>query len=250
MFYRLVFTLLMLAGIFQMQAQQRDPQQQAWLIQPSFAFQFPGGDMSERFGNNMTAGLAVGYKLPGNWIVGVDAQYLFSDKVKNIGQLLNPVLTGRGQILNQTGNYATVSVSQRGTYGSFDLGKTLPLLSANANSGISLQAGAGYLVHWVHISNSGNDSPQINGEYKKGYDELTGGFMLKQSLGYTYLSSNRRINFRASFEVLEGFTENWRGYSYSTGQEVSGSRLDLLYGFRIQWILPIYQSASDQYYYD
>lgn len=250
MYYRLFFFLFTLGLTSLATAQKKQQSAQAWLIKPSFALQFPGGDMADRFGNSASIGLGVGYKFPGNWQLAVDGQWMFGNKVQNLQQLLKPVLTDRGRILNQTGNYADVSVVQRGTFGSLDVGKTLNLLSANANSGVSLEAGVGYLIHWIDISNSGNDAPQINDEYAKGYDHLSGGLMLKQSLGYTYLSTNRRVNFRFSFEIIEAFTENWRGYSYSTGQEINESRLDLLYGFRFQWILPIYKSETSEYFYD
>lgn len=106
-------------------------------------------------------------------------------------------------------------------------------------------------LHWIEIKNAGNDAPQLLNEYSKGYDRLSGGLLLRQSLGYTYLSKNRRINFRFSFEVMEAFTQNYRGFDYSTGTTAKGRRTDLLYGFRFQWMLPIYTYASgDTYYYD
>ncbi len=73
---------------------------------------------------------------------------------------------------------------------------------------------------------------------------------LKQSIGYQYMSVNRRINFRISFEVMEAFTTNYRKFSYATGQAVSGTNTDLVYGFRLEWILPIYNQPSTEYFYD
>lgn len=221
----------------------------AWLIKPSLGYQYSGGDLESRFGNNLSAGLGVGYKTNENWIFSIDGQYIFGQNVRNVGQLLHPVLSDKGAIFNQTGNYATFDVAERGYYGTFDISKTFNLLSVNPNSGINLLLGAGYITHWVHITNPGQDSPQINGEYLKGYDERSGGMLLKQSIGYMYLSHNRRINLRLSFEVLEGFTTNYRKFSYSTGRPVEGRKLDLLYGFRLQWVLPIYSEGGATYYY-
>ena len=143
-----------------------------------------------------------------------------------------------------------MSLLERGFFVTGELGKTLDFWQATPNSGPDFQIGAGYIMHWIEIKNAGNDAPQLLDEYTKGYDRLSGGLVLRQSVGYSYLSRNRRINFRLSFEIMEAFTQNYRGFDYSTGKEVSGNNTDLLYGVRFQWMLPIYTTASDTYYYD
>jgi hypothetical protein len=50
-------------------------------------------------------------------------------------------------------------------------------------------------------------------------------------------------------DLLQAFTENYRGHQYDTGLSEEGSRLDLLYGFRFIWFLPIYSKGSETYYY-
>lgn len=222
----------------------------AWLFMPSAAYQLPGGEMAERFGDNFTAGLGIGYKTVNNWVFSVDGQYLFSDDVKNPGQLFAPVLSENGEIFNQTGIYAQISALERGVYGTFDVSKNLNFWQANPNSGPNISFGAGYFGHWVEIKNPGFDAPQLLDEYARGYDQLSAGPLLKQSIGYLYLSKNHRVNFRISFEVMEAFTTNLRGFSYTTGRTAEGRNTDLLYGFRLQWILPVYSTASQEYFYD
>ena len=232
-------------------AQKNKEPKPAWLIQPSLAWHMPGGDMSEYFGNNLTIGLGAAYKTQSNWRFGFDGQYLFSDNIKHPEQILAPLLTDRGYILNGIGNYASISLLERGFFFTGEVGKSLNFWQATPNSGPDFQLGAGYLMHWIEIKNAGNDAPQLLGDYTKGYDRLSGGLLLRQSVGYTYLSSNRRVNFRLSFEIMEAFTRNYRGFDYSTGQSSNDKRTDLLYGFRFQWMLPIYTSASNNtYYYD
>lgn len=232
-------------------AQPKQEPKPAWLIQPSIAWQMPGGDMAEYFGNSFNVGLGAAYKTSNNWRFGFDGQYLFSDNIKNPEQILKPILTDRGFILNGIGNYASVSLLERGVFFTGEAGKSLNFWQATPNSGPDIQLGIGYMMHWIEIKNAGNDAPQLLDEYSKGYDRLSGGLMLRQSVGYTYLSRNRRVNFRFSFEIMEAFTQNYRGFDYSTGTTTDGRRTDLLYGFRFQWMLPIYTSASgDTYYYD
>ncbi len=225
----------------------------AWLIQPCYSYLFSGGDMENRFGNHMAVGLGVGYKTTNNWIVGVEAQFAFGTNVKNVGSLLNTMLTDNGNILNETGNYGDIDVNQRGWIGSLDVSKTFNFLSVNPNSGVNLLLGGGGLWHYINFNTPGSDIPQVMGDYDRGYDEMSGGFMIKQSIGYVYLSKNRRVNFKISFEMMQAFTTNFRKYSYSTGKPVSGTMNDFIYGFKAQWILPIYgskTSGANHYYYD
>ncbi len=221
------------------------------LISPSFAIQFPGGDLAERFGTNYTVGVGAGLKTRTNWIVDGHFHFMFGGDVKNTPELLSPILNDRGSLFNQTGNYGQLNVNQRGLYGLAQLSYVFNEWGGlNANSGPVLSLGLGYMYHWISYDNVGNDSPQILEEYAKGYDHLRAGILLKQSVGYLFLSSRRRMNFQLSFEVMQAFTQNLRGYNYATGQNDQSTNLDLIYGIRFNWYLPIYQKGPDQFYYD
>lgn len=242
----LLFSLSLVA-----QRPRKAPEGPAWLIMPSFGLQYAGGDMADKFGQSYAAGLGIGYKTSKNWQFAFQGQFMFGTDVKNTAQILQPVLTQSGYIFNQGGEYAIFAIDQRGAYGTIDFSKTIPnFFAANRNSGFNLSLGAGYLAHWIRINNVGDDAPQILDDYKDGYDQLSGGFLLKQSVGYQFMSVSRRVNFRLSFEVMEAFTTNYRKYNYSTGQAVSGKMLDMVYGFRLEWILPIYNQPSNEYFYD
>jgi hypothetical protein len=222
----------------------------AVLITPSISTQFAGGDFSDRFGTSFTAGLGAGIKTSQNWIFSIDAQFMFGSDVKNVDQMLASIYTENENILNQTGNSAQLSVFQRGFYGIGEISKVFHQIGVNPNSGPSISVGAGFINHWIQFNNAGNDSPQIIEEYEKGYDRYSGGFLLKQSIGYIYLSPNRRVNLKISFELLQAFTTNYRAFNYDTGMEDTNQHLDLLYGIRVNWYLPIYEKQIDQFYYD
>ena len=248
--FTLAAALLFTSIMYGQRVKQSQP---AWLIKPGFSWLSSGGDMEYRFGNHMTVGLGVGYKFTSNWILTVDGQFSFGNQVRNQGQLLNTMLTANGKILNETGNYGQIDVNQRGWLGSLDISKTLNFLSLNPNSGVNILVGAGYLSHYINFNTPGKDIPQVMDEYDKGYDELSGGFMLKQAIGYVYMSDNRRINCKLSFLMMEAFTTNFREFSYSTGKPVKDKMSDFMYGFQFQWMLPIYGEAAkgkDLYYYD
>ncbi len=228
----------------------KDKGQPAYLIEISAGTQMPGGDMEERFGINYNIGVGCSYKTSSNFAFGVDGSFLFGNEVKNSAQILLPLLTGNGSILNSAGNFANVSVAQRGISYGGKLGKVFNFIGVNANSGLSLYIGGGYMWHWVENINPGNDVAQlVDEEFSKGYDLLTAGPYIKQSIGYTYLSSQRRINFDISFDFMQAFTQNLRGYSYGTGTTENDTRTDLLYGITLRWYLPIYQDKGGQTYY-
>ncbi|MEQ9262357.1 MAG: hypothetical protein RLP14_04250 [Owenweeksia sp.] len=246
----LLLALLIIWGSVQAQ-DQKDKPNKVVLISPSAAIQFPGGDLEKTFGTNYTIGIGAGLKTNTNWIIDANFHFMFGREVKNREEILSPILSSRSNIFNQTGNYAQVNVFERGLYGVLEGTRVLSGLGGvNANSGPTLSLGVGYIYHWIEFDNLGNDTPQILDEYAKGYDQLRGGFLLKQSIGYLFLSKRRRINFKLSFEVLEAFTQNLRGINYSTGKNDTETHLDLIYGIRLNWYLPIYQKSSDQFYYD
>lgn len=228
------------------QSNEPDPM---WIIGPSVAFQSPGGDLGDRFGNNFALGLGAAYKFKSNWEVGIDGQFMFGSDVLNSEAILDGLLTANGNIINSSGGYADLRVFERGVYGDVNVSRIFNSLGVNENSGLKLTLGAGYMVNWIEFDNIGNDSPQILGEYTKGYDRLSGGIMLRESIGYLFLSSKRRINFQLSFELIQAFTTNLRGINYDTGLEDSDVKADLLYGIRLNWYIPIYQKSSDNTYF-
>ena len=62
------------------------------------------------------------------------------------------------------------------------------------------------------------------------------------------MSNNRLLNFYFGFECLEGFTQNRRSYDFDLMSHDSKKRLDILYGARVAWILPLYKKAPAEFY--
>jgi|TARA_R110002072_G_scaffold19826_19_gene73087 hypothetical protein len=247
--FKLALVLLVISTFSAFGQEEKNPEQ-AWLISPSMSIQSAGGDFAERFKTFYTAGIGLGYKTNQNWIFSFNGHFMFGNSVQNSEQILRAVITDNNNILNQTGNYAQLSLLQRGFYFLGESEKLFNQLGTNPNSGLSISVGAGFINHWIFFDNAGDDSPQILDEYGKGYDRYSGGALFKQSIGYTYLSNRRRINFKISFEILEAFTYNYREFNYDTGLSDTEQHLDLLYGIRLNWYLPIYQKANEEFFYD
>lgn len=224
----------------------------AVLLNVSFGGQIPGGDLANRFGNNLFVGGGAGFKTRTNWILSWEAQFVFGSVVRNESAILANSLTDNLQILNTNGSYATIDLFQRGTYSTFNAEKILNFWNATANSGPVIGLGAGYNVSWMYLDNAGDAAPQFAGEKSKGYDQLSMGLMLKQSVGYFHLSPNRRINFKIALEFGQAFTEQVRDINFYEGTITDTQQLDLFYGLRLDWFFPIYQlrKQESEYYYD
>lgn len=215
----------------------------------SYSLQFPGGDLSNRFGINSSVGIGLTYKMRSNWTIGFEVNYLFGGKVKE-DSILNHLKVKSGEIINKFGEYGVVSMTERGFYTGIKAGKIFPVgHRPNKNSGIVLNIGGGLLQHKIHIENKDNNTPPVLKDYKKGYDRLTNGLALREFIGYQYLDNNRLINFYAGLEFYQAWTKCRRDFNFDTMQKDNTSRNDYIFGIKAGWILPLYQRKPDTYYY-
>ena len=216
----------------------------------SYGFHFPGGDLVDRFGNNSSIGGGFQWKSPQNWILGGDFNFMFGNSVKDNDSLLINLKTHNGYIISMSGLFAEYSVFERGFYFSAKGGKLFPALSPNPNSGIYVMGSLGYLQHKIRIEVLNNDVPQLDGDYKKGYDRLTGGIILSEFVGYMHLSNNRLYNFFGGIELSQAFTKPLREVNFDTRKpDPVNQRLDLLFGFKIGWVIPIFTRQPEKFYY-
>jgi hypothetical protein len=216
------------------------------LISIHFSGQKPLGDLADRFGENFSVGGNFLYKFKKNWILGAEGNYFFGNNVKD--DVLANLRNADGFVIDNEGYPADLRLNERGWTAHIIVGKIFPVLSPNPNSGPLINLGFGYMQHKIHFYDANKKVAAINGDMKKGYDRLTGGFSMHQFLGYAYLSNNRLINIIAGFEFYEGFTKSYREFNYDTGLPDTKTRMDLLVGFRIGWILPLYQRSQGFYY--
>lgn len=227
----------------------QDSTTQGWLFNIQTAYQWKGGDFSEYLTSNWALGLDLQYKLKSNWIVSVGGRYRFSDNLRNPDDMFDEVLTANGWVLGLNGEYANVTFRERGFDITADVIKVFNRWGHNSNSGPYIRLGAGYSAHWISIRNPEENTPQVQDDYSNGYDRRHQGLLTRQQIGYFYAGSNKKINFTLGFEVMQGFSQNVRGFNYSSREFDSGSKLDLYYGITFSWFLPIYNQNAQKYYY-
>ena len=227
----------------------RDSAVSAWHIKMNFASYLPGGDLADRFGSFAGIGLDVGYKTRENWLFGISGNFFFGNNVKNIYNIYGSQLTAQGYFIGINGEYSTIEFLNRGFYTGAYFGKVLPILNHNPSSGLFFTVGAGYIQNKIFVRNPSETYPQFNNEYGKGYDRLHSGFATLQNIGYLHSGSKRTWNFAIAFEFMQGFTSNARGYNWDTNLPDTESKVDLYYGIKISWFLPIYNKNEQKFFY-
>lgn len=247
---KLYVSLLLIVLVFTANAQVsvKDSAIAAPLLGFSFGYHQPGGDLYDRFGPHTDIGFSFLYKTKKNLLIGIHGSYLFSNNVKETG-ILDSLRDSNGFIINQNGQYAEVRLFERGWNIHAGIGKLFDVWGPNPNSGFFVYAGAGYLQHKIKIDDIGNQSPQLAGDYRKGYDRLTSGLAFTEMAGYIFLSNKRLVNFFAAIELTQGFTQSRRSWDFDLMRRDTQKRIDLAYGVRAGWILPLYKKVPNEYYY-
>ncbi len=246
-----LFALLCFGAFNMLQAQSHlgDSSYHANLISFSFAVHLPEGDLKDRFGVNQTAGFSYLYKTKSNWFFGADFNYIFGGDVKNKEEVLEPIITADGNIIDGDGRYAELNLHERGYFTSLKLGKLFPIRSINPNSGILFLGSLGLLEHKIRFHILDNTAPQLDKDYKKGYDRLSNGLAISEFIGYLNLSENKMMNFYAGFEFIQAWTASRRNYNFSLMGQDETERFDVMVGFKVGWIFPIYGRTKDEFYY-
>lgn len=210
-----------------------------------------GGDLADRYGYFNHVGTMAGYKTKRNWVYGFDGNFMFGSKINEKG-LFDQLVDSYGNITDENGDIGQVVLFSRGFNANVMVGKVFPILSPNENSGIYVHAGVGYLQHKIRIETNYQVIPSLELDYKKGYDRFTSGLNFHQFVGYAFLANQGIVNFYGGFYMQQGLTYNRREVFFDRPDEEvpKGQRLDLQYGFKVGWFIPVYQRKPKDYYFN
>jgi hypothetical protein len=215
-----------------------------------YGYQWPGADMAAQFGSNSVIGPGFALKTRSNWIYGAEYDFMFGNNVKNGLDILKYMLNSEGDVISGDGTPAVVALFERAYTVSAKFGKLFPVLRSDKNSGLFVTAGIGFMSHKVRIEVENNSAPQLKGDYKRGYDRLSGGLMLNQAIGFMYFGKNRLMNFTLSVEVVESWTKSYRDYYFDLmSPPPEGQQFNVLIGPKIAWMLPLRQRNVNKVYY-
>lgn len=212
-----------------------------------FSGQLPQYDMAKRFGPNLSAGGNFVWKTKKNILFGVEGSYFFGKNVRE--DVVSSMRNEDGFIVDNEGYPADLRLTERGWNIFANVGYMISKWGNNPNSGVFFTLGGGWMQHKIKLYDANQKIAAVDGDLKKGYDRLSGGFGLSQFIGYKYISDNRLANCYFGFEFYEASTKSLRGFNYDTGLKDTQKRFDVLMGFRFGWILPLYKRTKDFYYY-
>ncbi|MEI8006816.1 MAG: hypothetical protein WCI48_11465 [Bacteroidota bacterium] len=248
----LVIPLCLMGSATSAQISLRDTSINMGMFYVGYSYQLPGGGLSQLFGGNSSIGGGFLYKLHSNWLFGVEGNFLFGGTVKNADSLIKMISDKDGLMIDENGYMAGIQYYERGysIYGKF--GKIFPVyptLAPNRNCGITAMIGAGYIQDKIRINNPDGTTPQINGDYGKGYDRMNNGIAVTASLGYLFMSNTRLFNFYLGFEFIQAWTKSMRQYDFDRMAYDNTSYSSQFYGFKACWFIPVYARKPKDFYY-
>jgi hypothetical protein len=215
-----------------------------------YGYQWPGADMATQFGSNSVIGPGFMVKTRSNWLFGAEYDFLFGNNVKNGLEIFKGMMTSDGNVISGDGTPALVALFERGSAVGVKFGKLIPVSKKDKNSGIFFTLGLGYINHKIRIEVENQSAPQLKGDYKRGYDRLSGGLMLNQSIGFMYFGKSRLLNFTLSVEATEGWVKPYREYYFDLmAPPPEDKQFDLLIGPKIAWMIPLRQRGPKEFYY-
>lgn len=253
MFQKTIFSLLLSTGLFtQLFAQESIKDERILLTQINVhgGFNLPAAMMAQKFGSSFLLGGGVHVKNRKNIIFGAEYSYFFNETVKNSQQYLQNMRTVDNMIIAKDGNPATILSGERGFIIQGNIGKIFPVIGPNPNSGILVRIGFGYFQHKIHFEARKQEVPQIEGDMRKYYDQLTAGPSISQFVGYQHFSNSRLANFFIGIEGYQAFTQNRRDYNIDLDGPDKTQRLDMLFGVRVGWMWLIYKRKPQDFYFN
>jgi hypothetical protein len=247
--YKIITTLFVLSiGSKALASDTTDNRKMGVLIGVQASLDLPHASLAKRFGVFNKIGPTVLYKTKSNWLLGGRAHFTFGNTIKEPGFINNLATTSGGTISNN-GILGDLRIYQRGYNIGIDFGKIFAFNNKNPNTGLFWLNSIGFTEHKILLFDRDNQFPQLQGEYKKGYDRLANGIYIDETIGYMYLAKNKRINFFAglnfNFAPTQGRREWWLDVQ-TTGKD---KRTDISTGILLGWIVPIYKRKVEEIYY-
>lgn len=244
----LIFLIFCIHNVFAQDSSSTD-QNILPILRFNYAYQFPAGDLQERFGNNSNVGISFSLLNKHNFQFGIQGEAIFDGSVHEPG-LLRDIMNDNGLLTNAEGQQTLITKEERGLAFFLTVGKLLKLSkNSQTGNGLLFEIGLGYLQHKIKLDYRDGEIYQLTKELMKGYDRLSSGPAIRQSIGYQFLGKRNLVNFYLGFELTEAFTKSKRGYNYDTMEYDNESRLDIYVGARAGWIIPFRKRKADSYYY-
>jgi hypothetical protein len=219
-----------------------------WLITLNGDLDAPAGDMAKRFGGSYRIGPSLLYKTDRNWVFGAKGDFIWGNRVHQDSLMIN-IKDKYGEFLSKDGYRIGVPTHERGYDIGLEAGKIVHIGGKVKDNGILFLTTVGFIQHKIDIYDKDHDVTQLRGQYLKGYDRLTNGTFVEEYICYNHLAADGLLNFHIGLDALFGFTKGRRDYLFDVMRPDNGNRVDILFGIRGGWYLPIYKRKSEEIYF-
>ncbi len=222
-----------------------------FILNGNAGIDIPAGDMAKRFGVSYRVGPALLYKTTSNWLFGAKFDFIVGKDIREDSLMVNirdKYSANSGQLyefIDNSGQRTNVPVFERGYAVGINVGKIIPFSELHPDNGLLLLSCVGFMQHRINIFDRDKTVTQLRGDYLKGYDRLTNGLFLEQYAGYTYFAKNGLLNFHIGVDALFGFTQCRRDFLYDVMRTDNKQRLDILFGLRGGWYIPMFRRKSE-----
>jgi len=222
-----------------------------FILNGNFGLDFPAADMAKRFGTSYRVGPALLYKTKTNWLFGAKFDFILGNNTKEDSLMINIKDKYSGnhnlyELINNDGDRIGVPVYERGYAVGLSVGKIIRTTKKHPDNGWVLLTTGGFMQHRINIYDKDKSVEQLRGNYLKGYDRLANGLFIEQYAGYAYFSDSRLLNFTIGVDFLAGFTQGRRDYLYDVMRPDTKNRVDILFGLRGGWFIPMFRRKSEE----
>ncbi|MBO7201887.1 MAG: hypothetical protein J6V54_10910 [Bacteroidales bacterium] len=226
------------------------------IISFNFAPWLAQGAMNDMFTSPMLDfGVSAIYKTKTNFLFGIEGSFFFgNDNLKNRCERLQSLYTEAGTIIGTGGTDAGVEAYNRGLIGMLQVGKIIPVIKNNPNSGIFFMFGAGIAQNQIIYTPWMEEAPQLSGDYVKLYDHQQRGALISERVGFWYMNRKKNyLNFHISFEFTQMWLKSTREYVIDDYMGIRGKDnnkyFSHLYGIKFGWMIPLEGKTTQEYYY-
>jgi len=226
-------------------AQKNDSIKTLSAISISYDHQFPFADLGELFLAFSLPSLSYDLHHRSGFVFSINGGYMFKDTIKQTG-VLNDIekdgflIDGEGQIVN-------VFLFQRGFTISGKVSKKIAI--GSAKNYLQASFGGGFMQHKILLYSEEFALPQVQGEYEKGYDQLSNGFMLEESLLFMHQPTRKSYILFAGLRALQGFTQNRRSYNFDIMGPNTTKRQDFSIGFQFGISILFNRKVPQDFYF-
>ncbi len=212
-----LFSFLIIYG--NLYAQKKDP---TFFLTIQYGSQLPALDFKNRFGTSLRPTLVVSYQptqKPDVW--SLTGFFQFGTLVKE--DIFSNILTPEGFLIGNDKNPAAIQLRQRAWFIGAGKGWRFKEKSKFLNR-LLIDVYGGFFQHKIRIQEDpARLVPQINGEYKKGYDRLSNGPGLNINLSYNPTANPSLTRFIVGFDLFAAHTINRRPINFNTGMSDKSS---------------------------